>query len=308
MYLLNKKYIGISNIGNSCYLSSLLQICIRLPIFNQNIEIESYEEYLQRTKKPSEYIKKSIEVFSKIIYIIRHYIETEQFIQPNPFIIIQLLGKINPIFNSPYEQQDTQEVLTLLLDFINQGHIKNEQSSNVDLTGCNINLMIKISCNHCNYIVNSNDNCLNLSLCVNDQDLINKGLKIETLDDYICDNCKIKGHCNKTTTIYQYPDLLFIYYPCTNIGSNHYLNQQIKMPLYHFDQNKEIVSYELIEYTLKIAVLRLGSHHNNGHYYVNIYDDIHKKWITCDDDNISETEFNNNEYINIRMYVYEKNK
>lgn len=303
MFIKKKIYKGIPNIGNSCYLSSLLQLLIRLPIFEY--ELETYEEYKHRTSHSSNYIEKYIHIFTNIYQIICHYHNTNQFIEPNPIHIIRLLGQINPQFMSPHEQQDTQEVLTLILDFLNH-HIKNEFKKQFD-DDFKIYILKEIICNHCNHKLQSNDNCLNLSLCAEDKQLINTGHKNEILNDYKCDNCKNIGNVQKKQSIIKYPNILMIYYPfyiqtiSNDIGC---LNQIINMP--YTEQNTDEIKF--IKYKLSIAIVRIGLFHSIGHYYINILEENenNSKWIRCNDDRIDITNFDINEYINIRMYIFEK--
>jgi len=303
MFIKKKNYQGIPNVGNSCYLSSLLQLLIRLPIFEY--ELENYEEYKQRTNHSSNYIEKYIKVFTNIYQILCHYHNTNQFAEPNPIHIIRLLGQINPQFMSPHEQQDTQEVLTLILDFLNH-HLKNEFKKQFD-DNFKIHILKEILCNHCNYKIQLNDTCLNLSLCAEDKILINTGNKSEILNDYKCDNCKNIGNVEKKQIIIKYPNILMIYYPfyiqtiSNDIGC---LNQIINMP--YTEQNCEEIKY--LKYKLTMGVVRIGYFHSIGHYYINILEENENdtKWIRCNDEIVQMTNFDINEYINIRMYIFEK--
>lgn len=300
MFIKKKNYQGIPNVGNSCYLSSLLQLIIRLPIFDY--QLETYQDYQNRTLHNSDYVEKYINIFTNIFNILCHYHQTNQFAEPNPIYIIRLLGQINPQFMSPHEQQDTQEVLTLILDFLNH-HILNEFKKQFD-DDFKIHILKEIYCHHCNYNLKSNDTCLNISLCLEDKQLINTGNKSEILNDYKCDNCNNIGNIEKKQTIIKYPNILMIYYPyymqniSYEIGC---LNQIINMPY----TDDEIKFYK---YKLTMAVVRLGHYHSIGHYYVNILEENENvsKWIRCNDDIIQETNFDINEYKYIRMYIYEK--
>ena len=67
--LIKQNYSGIRNYGNTCYLSTLIQILIRLPLFHTNLIIENYNQYLSRTNIPNDMIEKNIKVFNEIIFI-----------------------------------------------------------------------------------------------------------------------------------------------------------------------------------------------------------------------------------------------
>jgi uncharacterized UBP type Zn finger protein len=315
MFIQKKNPQGIPNIGNSCYLSSLIQLIIRLPIFNyENLleNIETYDDYIIRTNHDSNYIKKYIQVFKNIFYILCHYNETNQFSNPSPIHIIKLLGEINPTFISTYEQQDTQEVLTLLLDFLNN-HLKNELKTQFE-NDFKIHIVKIIKCLNCSHLIHSNDYCLNLSICNEDKDLINKGCKTETLDDYRCEMCNKIGNIEKTQIIMKYPNILMVYYPyyIQNISNDiGCLNKNIQMPLYKSlsENNINTINHvELIKFQLKMAVVRISSNNSMGHYYINILDECPNKWIQLNDHIIQNTNFEIDEYINIRMYIFEINK
>lgn len=311
--LIKQNYKGIKNYGNTCYLSSLLQILIRLPIFhlNTNLIIENYNEYILRTNNYNNFIQKNINVFTEIINIIQHYIKTSQLVDPSPINIIHLLSIINNTFQNFNEQQDTQEILTLILDFCNH-HIIEFNCKKIFEENFITKIKKIIHCKKCEHKIINEDMILNLSLCYEDRDLINQGHKIEKLDDYKCDNCKNIGNIYKEEFIIKTPNILFIYYPDNHIFQNNsigYLNHNIKIVEHAVNEHTNSNSTKLIDYKLQMAVIRLNLSNNQlqcGHYYINIYDKDSSKWIRCDDEIIIETNFDMNEYINIRMYVYEK--
>lgn len=77
--------------------------------------------------------------------------------------------------------------------------------------------IIVVQCDHCGHVVTkfSNDDMRILSLPqsstpVTMEDLLQNYYSNEHLDDYKCDNCKIRGHCSKRTKLARLPDFLCV--------------------------------------------------------------------------------------------------
>ena len=94
---------GISNIGNTCFMNSVMQSLVATPVLSKFFEEYSFNE----TKQPIGY---ALSVISKALMANE---------KPVPFFFKKVIDVHMPLF-SGYDQHDAQEFLNLLLDKINE--------------------------------------------------------------------------------------------------------------------------------------------------------------------------------------------
>ncbi len=266
---------GIYNIGNSCYLNSVIQMLFNSDSFKNISRGTLFEDFINKYKNYKIY---------------------------NPAEVKLVVSKNNSMFANT-NQQDSYEFLIYLFDVLDKmlGNSKNNllyQNFRIDIT-------TNIKCKMANCLKESNNKITELFLhlpITNELDLSESYRKYKSLeilqDDnaYYCEHCKDKIIARKNTITSKWPDNLIIVLK----RFDHYMrkdNRQINIPL-NWRHG----------YKLKGGIILMGSY-GGGHY---IYFGKHDlNWFVANDSNISKIDdidsFIDNQGKQSYIVLYEKN-
>jgi len=207
-YILNK-LVGLSNIGNTCYMNSTLQALFGSNIFNNVLFL---------------YLKKYPNCIDNMSYMLKAYISlvieisrtNNSFYNPAEFKTI--LGKENDLFFG-FQQQDAHELLVYLVnDFCDDK--KSKKISQLIKKLCFGKYKQYVYCKSCRNTSITYTEFFDINLQIPNKSNITlkdcfeeEFLKIDRLDDdnkYFCNTCQTKTVANKKIEIESVPDVLFI--------------------------------------------------------------------------------------------------
>lgn len=246
---------GISNIGNSCYLNSAIQLLFNSPDFREI------------TKKT---------VFEQII---DNYYNNSQRGIFNPSNIKNIVAKYNNLFNNT-DQQDSYEFMIFLLDIIDK--ILGNSMKNILYDKFGIETTSNIKCKLANCGRESENISTELFLILpitNNLDLSDSYrtyksvCRLDNENAYLCENCNKKVVARKNTIITKWPDNLIIV---------------LKRFDYNMKKDNRNINIPLVwrhGYKLKGGIIHMGSY-GGGHY---IYFGQEKQdWFIANDSHISK--------------------
>jgi len=119
-------YVGLSNLGNTCFMNSALQIIIHCDILTN---------YILNTNLPGD-------LFQSYKRLLQDYSNTKNGKSVRPSEVKQTVGMKFPIF-SGFGQEDSHEFLINFLDYLEEDFKKNNINIISDLFDCKVTTVIK---------------------------------------------------------------------------------------------------------------------------------------------------------------------
>ena len=235
-----KGIVGFQNLGNTCFMNSILQCLVRLPVFREVIQSINSSN-ISATSKLRGYLALA---FKSFIQEIR---TSNNFTVISPFEIKRQMGIFARQF-SGYEQQDSAEFLRYLLDGLhfdlNRVSTKPRYQEMTGNTSEDIKIVADrwwhyslsrddsiitdifqgqfssvITCEKCGYGSISCDSFLSINLpspesyirsTTLDQCLVSYFKETNLPSSYKCEKCKAKNTCNQKITLNRFPKVLIL--------------------------------------------------------------------------------------------------
>ena len=330
---------GLHNRGNTCFLNTCIQLLINVDELSHYIISNDYLVDLNNNFKEKKLKKtKDINITYYYAELVKEMLNSKQkVIDPSHFH--QHVQKIDDTF-SGFGQQDTQEIMILLLDLLNDGvsyeiemnykgvieneHDKimvesikyfkktlhNKYSIVIDLFhGMFVNMVFHKKNNK---VLSKTFECFNmLTLSLHGEsiyDMLDHFFVNENLEEpYIDDKTKRKYEASRQIKLINAPKYLIIVVKKYN-DNYRKINQTIEIPINDLNMTKYCLGYDSFECIYDLV--SVGCHVGNlnfGHYYSIVLKD--KQWMEINDGSISEIDLSkqkntieNNGYI----YVYKK--
>ena len=314
---------GLVNLGNKCFMSSILQ-CL-----SNTLKLTDYFVSLKYREDDPECLNKR----KKEYYLVLSYLnliisvwESNQLLKPKSFV--ENMSKfVRKYFT--LEQQDSHECLMYILDILHRGlsyeidvdikgNIQNEADRLMEkslqqwktfyeknysfiteiFNGLFYN---KISCinKDCDFVEDVFEpfNCISLDIC--NFNNLNDCLKeyfhtVETIDTWSCEKCKMKG-CSKNVKCWTLPDYLIIHLKrFRNNGSK--INTHIDFPVDDLNLTSYISSDKNDPNNYIYSLYAVNYHLGNakaGHY-ISACKNLDKNWYLYNDGHVSKFQQNDN--------------
>ena len=316
MNSINKPF-GLINLGNTCYMNSVLQTlfsCIDFndSLFNQKLKKNTLTNgyktiiriMIQRHKENSKIKKLKLTNFINTFRTEFSHVSFHQ--QDAHEAMGYLLSKFHTCLIEDFSPQLFKEVMEGMRY---NKKIKNECARQVLTMYKNDYSLINkffygqmcniIKCLKCNHEVNRVEVFKGFELCIENTDNLQDALKEhmihEHLEGYKCDKCKKRDNCNKQLILLNTPQFMVVTLKrfTMNWTTNQFSknDKHMDFPIYlHFKDyllqdniNKKVDDTSL--YKLN-SIINHSGHSNGGHYYS--INNINNKWFLCDDDSVVE--------------------
>lgn len=246
------------NLGNTCYLSAVLQ-CF---IYNTNLPLTKETPFITEIKK----IKEFVDLTKNENYIANLY---------------NLKDIVNTLPFKRFEQQDAHECILRFLEHFPGENYHGETKTSICCLNCNKTKMVFEDFNSIN---------LNVPLeKSNMTDLLVKYLKKETHNCpnnlYFCEHCKSQQQYTKKISLNRLPNVLIIVLKRYTFNGTKILSEVSYGNTLHV---KESLTKKIKKYTLTSIINHSGNLFS-GHYtnYININD----MWLFVDDERVVPSEY-----------------
>ena len=327
---LRKKYgknVGLTNLGTTCYINSIMQLLFMIPAFRFSIlSLDDKKEKIRGEYSDDDNILHQMQkLFTYLLFT------ADSFVTPQDFFV-SLKDSNNKVF-SPNNQKDSYEFysyiyekLELILKEIpnNQFLIQNFFMGKA----CNIS-----ECETCKNTSKRYEDFTNLSLKVenvkNLEDSLNLYISKEKIEDYNCDKCKRKVNIGRYTMISKLPNYLVIHLQRIikdfQNDKEIKLNNRFEFPLKlnmkkYFFKNPDKNNIQNLDNDYEYNLIGINVHIGNaegGHFISVIKDQKDDRWYEFDDKIIRDFDINNLEdvcfggegkYKTANLLIYEKVK
>jgi ubiquitin C-terminal hydrolase len=314
---LSKGLCGLLNLGNKCYMNSILQCLFNSLKLTDYILSTDYKDDLDvKNRKNEQYVLHSY------VTLLNHVWESNQLIKPKTFI--ENLSKFHRKYYS-LQQQDSHECLMYILDILHKAlayeievDIKGDVKTRTDalmkqsletwksfyekeysfiIETFYGNLVNNIKCTHCSFTEEVFEPYNNLSISIQDT---NSSLT-ECLDDYFnnehlidtwnCEKCNNHG-CNKSSILWTLPNYVIINLKRFKNDGNqtHKNNNLITFPLKDLNLTKYISKdkNDMNNYIYDLYAINYhGGDLNGGHYWSSCKN-LDGSWYNFNDGNVSK--------------------
>ena len=315
---------GIVNLGNTCYMNSIIQCIVNLDF----LTLED-ETFLQQSTILSE--KNNFDLVKEWLKMLKQ-IKSEDKVNVNPTgfckCFIDKLKEHNYYFIN-FQQNDVGEFMTILFDLLHkcleykvnmeyEGEIKHSydkiavesikawksffDSSYSYIVKKTYNQLLSITnCPECNYSTYNHDPIQVITLDVKEKDtklydILDNYVNLDKLDDnnkWKCDKCKKDVNPEKKNVFWNLSDILIIQLKRYRIDGNRIIkiNNHIDFPeslcmnKYNMNYYDNSNNYKLTSFSVQSGGM------NFGHYYAVCKEN--DKWICYNDTNIQEIDKKN---------------
>ncbi|XP_068131483.1 ubiquitin carboxyl-terminal hydrolase 8 [Hyperolius riggenbachi] len=311
---------GLRNLGNTCYMNSILQCLCNTPHLAEYFHKNYYQADINR----SNFLGHKGEVAEEFGIIMKAlWTGQYKYISPRDFKVT--IGKINDQF-AGYSQQDSQELLLFLMDGLhedlnkadnrkrhkeeNNEHLNDAQASEsawIKHKQLNESIIVAlfqgqfkstVQCLTCHKKSRTFEAFMYLSLPLPSskcslQDCLKSFSKEEKLTDnnrFYCSNCKTRRDSTKKIEIWKLPPVLLVHLKRFSYEGRwkQKLQTHVDFPLEHLDLSPYVIGPKIFK---KYNLFGVSNHYgglDGGHYTAYCKNALKQRWCKFDDHEVSD--------------------
>jgi len=314
---------GLTNIGNTCYMNSAIQCLLHLPHLSSDNQDLAIDITKKSPKADFELMRQWLKLYQEM------WTEGGEMVLNTRPIFMEFLRRCKKenIFFESFAQNDAQEFITILIDFLHNsikrkvrieisGNPKNdydrmkiesiqswkqffESNYSYIINNFYSRLLSTTACPDCGYVTRNYEPISTITLTLNESyqniyDCLNEFTSENSLDidnSWTCDKCKKSVCPNKKTTFWDLSTVLIFSIKQFRKGVkiNHHIDfpEYLNMENYCMNINKEKLHYRLSG----ICIHSGGLH--GGHYYAMCKNYKTNEWNIHNDSSVSSTNIKN---------------
>ncbi|XP_033165064.1 ubiquitin carboxyl-terminal hydrolase 8 [Drosophila mauritiana] len=312
---------GLKNLGNTCYMNSILQCLSNTPQLTEYCISDKYKNYISRSNKTNGQVIEEVAALIKELWNGQYKCVASRDLR-------YVVGQYQKIFRG-VDQQDSHEFLTILMDWLHSDlqtlHVPRQREmisasekawleftkakesmilhlfygqmkSTVKCVACHKESATYESFSNLSLELPPNSNVCQLNQCM---DMYFSG---ERIHGWNCPSCKTKRDAIKKLDISKLPPVLVVhlkrfYADPSNSGAYMKKQNYLRFPLENLDMNPYIARAESRAVTPKTYQLYAVSNHygtmEGGHYTAFCKSANYGKWFKFDDQVVSALDSSN---------------
>eukprot|EP00922_Rhytidocystis_sp_ex-Travisia-forbesii_P005527 GHVS01008052.1.p1 GENE.GHVS01008052.1~~GHVS01008052.1.p1 ORF type:complete len:534 (+),score=135.84 GHVS01008052.1:134-1603(+) len=294
-------FVGLSNLGNTCYLNSLLQSLLLSSAFCTNLFrfVPSRSSLKSQGRQEGGKVSEEMLIEMKKLFA-RLLLTREGYLSPTAF-----LHSLPPEYQTG-QQQDVTEAARHVLEALG-----GQEEALVKLVFGGV-LVQRVQCRTCGRVSERQEACQDFAFPVPSESFVeeqvkeNRKFKLPSVQQYfdtyikkeqlvgdnmyMCDNCNSKREALKWNEILSPPAYLLLI--LNRYSWSLYSNEKKKIPT-HVDVDQFITVCQY-KYVLYAAVMHAGNSANSGHYYAigRRAEPLGKQWYKFDDSVVTQVDKN----------------